>query len=175
MKKIYIIQMHTGTFWSRIVRRYTGYKYSHIGLSFDENCETIYSIGRKKYNNPVVGGFVVQSSHDEFYRVFDKVYCRIFEVSVSDKQYSLLKRSLSLFEKEPDKIKYDIGGTFLREITHRPCTRKNFYVCTYFVAEILQKAKIHNFRCEPSMVKPVDFENLPFSKEIYNGHYPVMA
>ena len=41
--KIYIIQMHTYTIPSRLIKRITNYEYSHIAISLDRNCNTIYS------------------------------------------------------------------------------------------------------------------------------------
>ena len=49
--KIYIIQMHTYTIPSRLIKRITNYEYSHIAISLDRNCNTIYSFGRKKYTS----------------------------------------------------------------------------------------------------------------------------
>ena len=40
--------MHTYTIPSRLIKRITNYEYSHIAISLDRNCNTIYSFGRKK-------------------------------------------------------------------------------------------------------------------------------
>ena len=46
MKKIYIILMHTNTIPSKLVRFFTRYKYSHVAISFNKNCDVTYSFGR---------------------------------------------------------------------------------------------------------------------------------
>ena len=48
--KIYIIQMHTYTIPSRLIKRITNYEYSHIAISLDRNCNTIYSFFFILYN-----------------------------------------------------------------------------------------------------------------------------
>ena len=50
MKKIYILLMHTYTIPSKIVKIFTNYEYSHVGISLSRECDEIYSFGRKKIN-----------------------------------------------------------------------------------------------------------------------------
>lgn len=44
MKKIYLILMHTYTIPSRLVRLFTRYEYSHVGISLEKECNKIYRI-----------------------------------------------------------------------------------------------------------------------------------
>ena len=48
--KIYIIQMHTHTMPSRLIKLFTHYKYSHIAISLTPECDKIYSFVRKQLN-----------------------------------------------------------------------------------------------------------------------------
>lgn len=50
-------------------------------------------------------------------------------------------------------------------------TSKNRYVCSYFVADVLQKAEIYNFNKKVCFIKPKDFEKLSILNEIYTGKY----
>lgn len=43
MKKIYILLMHTNTIPAKIIKFVTRYEYSHVGISLEKNCNTIYS------------------------------------------------------------------------------------------------------------------------------------
>lgn len=66
MKKIYLILMHTNTIPSKLVKFFTRYKYSHVAISLDKNCDTIYSFGRRKVNSILNGGFVIQKNKVSF-------------------------------------------------------------------------------------------------------------
>ena len=58
MKKIYIILTHTGTFLSRVIKAFTGNKFTHVSIALDRNMEYMYSFGRLRPYNPFLGGFV---------------------------------------------------------------------------------------------------------------------
>ncbi len=172
MKKIYIIQMHTGTFPSKIVKVLSCYPYSHVGISLDQNCETIYSFGRKSLYNFLNGGFVKQKSTDIFYQKYNKTLCRIYELQVTSEQLHALKRILEEFEKNTEQYKYDFVGLILRNVLHLPVVIKHHYVCSHFVAEMLYQIGY----CDliPYQMQPKDFEWLSGVKQIYYGRYPII-
>ena len=73
-------------------------------------------------------------------------------------------------EKNKNEYKYDFLGTAFRYF-NIPVTFKNKYVCSYFVASILEENNIYNFSKETCLIKPQDFENLDGFTEIYAGKY----
>ncbi|MBR5227136.1 MAG: hypothetical protein IKV94_00650 [Clostridia bacterium] len=170
MNKIYIILMHTNTMPSKIVKTFTRYKYSHVAIALDKSCNTLYSFGRKKVNSIINGGFVVTEKTGEFFKKFNKTECKIYELSISDEQYLALKNILETMEEHEQEYKYDFCGTVLR-FFKIPITFKNKYVCSYFVAYLLNQAKIYNFNKKLCFVYPKDFENIQESSEIYHGSY----
>lgn len=68
MEKIYLILMHTNTIPSKLVRLFTRYNYSHVAIFLNENCDTLYSFGRKKVNSILDGGFVIQQKQGDFFK-----------------------------------------------------------------------------------------------------------
>lgn len=70
--------------------------------------------------------------------------------------------------KSQNNYKYDFLGTFLRYIKI-PYKRKNKFVCSYFVGDVLEQAGIHKFNKETYFLRPKDFENIDNAKEIYSG------
>lgn len=170
MKKIYLILMHTNTIPSKLVKFFTRYKYSHVAISLDKNCDTIYSFGRRKVNSILNGGFVIQKKQGEFFKKFDKTTCRIYELDVNEEQYKDVKNILDNMQLNPSKYKYDFIGIIPRFLG-TPFTIKNRYVCSYFIADILEKAKIYKFNKKAYFVKPKDFETIQDSKQIYSGLY----
>ena len=170
MKKIYIIQMHSGTVPSILVRILTGYKYSHESISFNKDCDKIYSFGRKKVNNPFNGGFSIEYKNGPFFTKFNKTICRIYELEVTEEQYNDIKNIIDNMEKNRDKYKYDYLGIFLR-FFRIPISFKYKYVCSNFLAEVLEKANVYKFDKKTCFIEPKDFENIKGAKEIYVGSY----
>lgn len=168
--KIYIIQMYSNTFPSKLVKLVTKYKYSHIGICLDKECNLIYSFGRKSLNNFLNGGFVIEPKTGEFFKKFNQTTCRIYELEVDTNQYMGIKAKLDYMEQNEKAYKYDFWGTFLR-LFNIPISFKNRYVCSQFVAELLEEFNIHKFEKNTCFIKPRDFEKIEGIKEIYSGKY----
>lgn len=168
MKDIYILQMHTGTIPSIIIKFFTGYKYSHVLLSLDNSLTKMYSFGRKQLFNPLNAGLVIENIDGEFFKHFKKTQCRIYKLTISNKQYDKLKNILSKFEKNINEYKYDIIGLIFKCISI-PIKREKHYVCSQFVAEVLSEAKIYQFNKPTSLVKPKDFETINNTENIFSG------
>lgn len=173
MKKIYILLMQTNTIPARIIRFFTRYTYSHVAISFDKNCDITYSFGRKELKHPLNGGFIKEKKNGEFFEYFNKTKCKIYEVSVTDKEYTDAITIIENMEKNMDTYKYDFYGMIFR-FFNIPKTYENKYVCSYFVASVLEKANIYKFKKDICLVEPKDFEELNECsnvKEIYKGKY----
>lgn len=170
MKKIYILLMHTNTIPARLIQKVTNYKYSHVGIALQKDCNVIYSFGRKKLHSFLDAGFCVEYKDGEFFKTFHKTMCTIYEVPVTEEQYEKVKDIIHVMLLHSSQYQYDFIGIVLR-FFGIPLTFKNKYVCSYFVASVLQKAKIYQFQKRVCFIKPKDFENLRGFREIYTGRY----
>ena len=170
MKKIYCLLMHTNTIPARLIKLATKYDYSHVGISMDKSCNTIYSFGRKKYNSILDCGFKNEEKNGDFFKKFNKTVCKIYEIDVTNHQYRQVERILKTMVKHQSLYKYDFLGLFLR-IWDIPINVKNRYVCSYFVAHVLESAKICKFSKPTCLVRPKDFESINNLHEIYKGYY----
>ena len=169
-KKIYILQMYSGTIPSKIIRFFTKYEYSHVAISLDRSCNKIYSFGRKKLNSVLNGGFIEKSKYGEFYRKFKDTQCRIYEIEIEEEKYIALCKIVKNMKENSEKYKYDYIGIILR-FFKISIIFKNRYVCTYFIAKILRKSKIYKFNKKDCFVIPKDFEKIDNKVEIYSGNY----
>lgn len=170
MRKIYIIQMSTKTLPARLISLFTMYKYSHVAISFNRNCDVTYSFGRRKLYSIWNGGFVMENKNGKFFKRFKNTKCRIYELEVTNKQYNDLVRIVKKMKKNSDAYGYDYLGIILRYLKI-PVSFKNKYVCSYFVAELLREANICDFGKETCFVSPKDFEKVNGSHLIYTGKY----
>lgn len=168
--KIYIIQMHTKTIPSRVIKVMTRYKYSHMAISFDKRCNKLYSFGRRKYNSIFHSGFVCENKNGKFFKKFHDTRCRIFEVTVTKEQYNNLKRIVKQMEENKESLKYDYLGICLRYFKI-PVSFKNKYVCSYFVAKVLEEADIYKFSKKTYFIEPKDFDDINEFNLIYSGKY----
>ena len=170
MEKIYIILMDTKTIPSRVVSLFTLYRYSHVAISFDKKCDVIYSFGRRNLYWIFNGGFVVENKDGIFFKKFKDTRCKIYEIDVNKKQYDDLVKMVNDMNKNRDIYRYDYLGIILRYLGFN-ITFKNKYVCSYFVAKLLNDSDICVFDKDICFVKPKDFEKIDCLNLIYNGKY----
>ncbi|MBA9027096.1 hypothetical protein [Peribacillus huizhouensis] len=54
----YLLFTDTGTNLSKLIKLFTTQPFNHVTISFEAELSEIFSFGRKKHNNPFIGGFV---------------------------------------------------------------------------------------------------------------------
>ncbi len=170
MKKIYIVLMQTNTIPNKLISFFTRYEYGHVGISLNKNCDEIYSFGRRKVHSIINGGFTIERKDGPFFTFFKNTTCKIYEVDVNCLQYIRLKKIVNDMKKNSENYDYDLLGIILR-FFKIPYTRDNKYVCSYFVAYVLEKSGIYKFNKKACLVTPKDFSRIKIFKEIYTGKY----
>lgn len=168
-KYIYILLMHTGTILDRIIRVLTRYPYSHAALSLDDTYDKFYSFGRKKVHNIFYGGLVTYGKEGAFFKAFSNTKVQVLRLQVSRKSYAKLKSILHNYENYADMYKYDTKGLVIRFICNNDYKRDKYYVCTAFVADVLQRAKIYEFDKPVVRIKADDFTKIPGIEVVYEG------
>ena len=118
----------------------------------------------------LIGGFVKEKKDGKFFSHFNKTFTTIYEIDVSDKQYEDLKNTLEQMEENKKDYKYDFLGLIPRYFGV-PYSRKNKFVCSSFIAKLLEDAKIHKFNKKTCLAKPKDFEKIDNLKQVYCGYF----
>ena len=162
--------MHTNTKPAKFIKFVTKYEYSHVAISLGKECDVLYSFGRTKVHSILDAGFSIEVKNGEFFKAFNKTKCKIYELEVNDEQYAEVKNIIKDMESNKNEYKYDYFGIVPRYF-NIPVTFKNKYVCSYFVASLLEKANIYKFEKEPCFIKPEDFAEVKGLHEIYAGQY----
>lgn len=170
MKKVYIILMHTRTVPARLIRFFTRYRYSHAAIALDRSCQVLYSFGRRRPDSILDGGFCVEHQQGPFFRRFNRTVCKIYELEITDEQYEAVRCILERMTAHMEQYKYDYFGIVPR-FFGLPVRLRNRYVCSYFVAALLERAGICRFGKDAWFVTPRDFDLLLSSHEIYQGSY----
>ncbi len=166
MKKIYFVLTYTGTILSKIVKVYTKKEFSHSSISLDEDLNEMYSFARKNAYNPFIGGLMHEYIHEGTFKRFYKTKCIIYSFEITNKEYEKIKENIMEMYAHKDKYKFNIIGLLAVSI-NKKIKRENYYYCTEFVKEILDKSNVKNNL--PDIPKPEDLKDLPEVHEVYQG------
>lgn len=156
MKKLYILTTYTGTTLSYLIKRITNVPYAHVSLGLDKELTKVYSFGRKHQSNPIFAGFVREYIDAGLYKNKINTKCRVYSIDVTDEQYESALILLNRFIDNKKKYKYDALALFslLRE---SPRDNEYKYVCSQFVAYILESIGINIFDKYYRLITPMDF------------------
>jgi len=170
---VYLILSDTGTLFTRCIKLFTKKPHNHASISFDSQLIEVYSFGRKKPNNPFIGGFVKEDIRDDF---FKNACCAIYSIRVTKEQHDKMKEIIHQMEKEKHCYRYNLLGLFFI-MFNIPFPRKNAYFCSQFVASVLHESGALYWSKHPSLVTPYDLLDDYKMEHIYEGklqHYYLM-
>lgn len=164
--------MNTGTIPSKIISTFTHYNYSHVVLSLDDKYQKLYSFGRKEVHNFLNAGLVTDGINSDFFKTFNETMCKVYKLDIDNKKYNCLRKILKEYEKNMNLYKYDLKGLIVRFFyQNSETTRENYYVCTQFVAEVLEKSGIFKFPKASCLIRPEDFNDIPGIINIFEGKF----
>lgn len=168
MRTIYIMLSHSGSMFSKAIKICSRDRYTHVSIALDEDLNELYSFGRIKPYNPMIGGFVREDIVNGTYRRFPETKCAIYALEIEDYQYTRLKRELNKFKRDSRRYGYNFIGV-LSAAFNKPIHRKYSYFCSQFVSEILQKSGIEIINKDPRLTSPMDFSRCNGLECIYEG------
>ena len=168
VKWVYIMLTDTGTWLTRLIKKYTDAPYNHVSIGLDENFNSLYSFGRRKPTNPFYGGFVKEDVVSGTYRLYPDTICAMYRIKVTEKQYRRIKRIIKKFERKKNKYTYNFIG-LLTVTIDKPIKRRTSYFCSQFVTEVFKQAGIELFQKSSGLVTPDDFRKLEQLELVYEG------
>ena len=168
MKHIYVILSQTGTALNRIITAFTKEGLGHASLSFHDDLHIMYSFGRRRPNNPFLGGFVKESPDFGTFRRFKHTYAEVFAFEVEDETYYAMLSYVENMYREREKYHYNYKGLFLATFGI-PHQQSKCYYCSEFVAKMLVKFGIVPEDTFGGIIHPMDLYALPGSLPVYAG------
>lgn len=165
MKEIKIVLTQTNTIISKTLKALSNYPYNHISISFENDCSTMFSFGRKITWFPLIGGFVKEDINSGVFKMHPETKCKIYKLEVTDEDYNAITMRLNNFLAKPDKFRYSFLNVFLIRF-NIPYQREYHYVCSSFVTYLL--SGIIPLEKEISLVTPDDYNGLDLNAE-YEG------
>lgn len=164
-QKIYLLLTDTGSVLTRTIKLFTRKKYNHVSLAFDAALADTFSFGRKKANNPFIGGFIHEDVTSDFY---SQAKCAVYALTVSEEQASVMRGYVSSFEKDKEKYHYNLLG-LLPALFNKEWDRENYYFCSHFVSTVLVEGDVLRANKPVTLMRPADvLEALPFVP-LYEG------
>ncbi|WP_449620959.1 hypothetical protein [Robertmurraya sp. Marseille-Q9965] len=163
--EIYIVLTDTGTVFTRFIKLFTKKPLNHASLSFTKELDSTFSFGRKRPNNPFVGGFVKE---DMAGRLFKYADCAIYKCSVSKLQYEHMREFVRQIEHNQYCYKYNFIGLF-GVLFNKSIDVENAFFCSQFVSTVLNSGAIQINSKPSSLVRPSDFMESKNLQLIYEG------
>ncbi|MBU5436511.1 hypothetical protein KQI42_00745 [Tissierella sp. MSJ-40] len=165
---IYILLTHSGSILSKCIKTYTREPYSHVSIALDHTLNELYSFGRIKPNNPLIGGFVKEDIIRGTYSRFPNTTCALYSLEISNLQYNKLRKEIHKFKSEKEKYGYNLIG-LIGVMLDVPMEKEYNYFCSQFVATLLYNSGVYLFRKSAGLVSPKDFRQCRNLELMYEG------
>ncbi len=121
-------------FWSKVVYYVLGRGYSHAAISVDNAGETFWSFNFKGFR---------RERPEKNRHIISKSVC--YKLRVSEMEYKKISEMIEEFQSKRFEWRYNLIGLLLSRI-HISHTRRKYYYCSEFVAELLEKAQVYRFK-----------------------------
>lgn len=164
-QEVYILLTDTSTLLTKAIKLYTKKPYNHASISLDGELQHIYSFGRKRANNPFIGGFVKENPRGEIMR---EANCAIYSIRVTEGQKRRIKQFILQMEAEKNLYRYNFIG-LIAFAFHKQIDRKRAYFCSQFIAVLLQECNVTSFDKPPAFISPADLQTVPCMELVYQG------
>lgn len=169
MKEVYIVTTYTGTVLSSMIKHLSKVPYAHVSISLDQALSPMYGMGRVYARTPIIAGLVQENISQGLYALKPNTKCRVYSLMISEQQYDKLRYNLNSTWKNRKSYKYDVKALIRLKINKPKPIKENKYVCSNFVADILEMSGIKIFEKPSYMIQPKDFLNNNKLQLVYEG------
>ena len=152
---LYVVLSSTGSAAGELIRKVTKKEYSHASLSFDQDLRTIISYnGGENIYEPGLNQEML-----EFFNQKEDANIIIYKIKATKKQKSLALEEVRKINSFGSS--YNLLGLIV-PYSHR----ENIMFCSQFVYTILRAVGLHYFDKKPEDVKPTDFVELDYKRNL---------
>lgn len=152
---LYVVLSSTGSAAGELIRKVTKKEYSHASLSFDQDLHTIISYnGGENIYEPGLNQEML-----EFFNQKEDANIIIYKVKATREQKSHALEEVRKINSLGSS--YNLLG-LLVPYSHR----ENIMFCSQFVYTILKTVGLHYFEKKPEDVKPTDFVELDYKRNL---------
>ena len=167
---VYILVCQTGTNIARMLKIFTRKPYNHVSVSSDIRLEEMNSFCRNNPTRPLPATFNREVVGKGTLGQYSYIPCEIYRIPVTQKQKELFNNNLEYFKNNREYFSYNCLGLGLIFL-HIAFRRKNKFVCSQFVAYIMEKSGIRLDIPKPScLYTPEDFRHIDSAELVYTGN-----
>lgn len=156
-KYVYILVTQSGTGVSKMLRWVTHDPYNHVSLALDANLQKMYSYGRRRLHNPLVGGFVHETPQTGVFAYYKDTDAVVVRLPLHEEVYKKLEARMREMYRHRKEYHYDFLGVMLAYFGKTKARNHKSY-CSKFVAGELQNAGVT--LPQKAVYRPVDFLEL---------------
>lgn len=167
--EVYVILTDTGSMLTKLIKMFTKDSYNHASIAFSKELDSPYSFGRKRANNPFIGGFVKENMTD---KIFEDAPCAIYSRKVSELEYEQMLAFVQRIEKQQQEYKYNFIGLF-GVLLNMQIKRRNAFFCSEFVTTIFNNGGIMVNSKPACLVKPNELIKGEGFQLVYEGQLDV--
>lgn len=168
MKNIYVSLIKTNSPIGKFVCRIKKDRVTHAAIALDENFETLYGFGRKHKWRPDKGYFRKESYVEGYYGRYKTLPGFVLKIEVTDEQYNKVINILREFVQNDKRYHYSVIK-LLSNIVDIKVQDDNGFICSEFVAYVLQGAGIAKFDKPLNLVRPQTLLDTISANIIYQG------
>lgn len=162
---VYIVLTDTGTWFTKLIKCFTRSPLNHASISFSKNLKETFSFGRKRANNPFIGGFVKEDLNSKLFR---NATCAIYRCHVSAVAFEKMQNAIRQMEDQKQNFKYNFLGLF-GVIFNKEIKREKAFFCSQFVATILQNGGVKVNSKPANLIRPCDLAESEVTHQVYAG------
>lgn len=166
-EKLYIVLVRTPGIFAVLIRIFLHFEFIHVVLGLDKSLEHCYSFGRRDPRYPIISGFE-RERMDQVQKKFKKARIAQYEIKCTKEQKKQIIDKLRYYTANNLKYKYTILGIPCA-VLGIPYHQKHHYMCSQFVARILEDCGVRKFQRHYTLMTPKDFYLMNNKKTIYIG------
>ncbi len=159
-RKIFVLLTQFPGRGAQALRYWSGCPYTHVSIGLDEDMNTFYSF--------VFKGFIIEDI-GRYNRPGRKPFpCELYSMEVSEETYQEVRAYIDTFVRKRSDLHYSRIGLAL-SLAGIPWKIRDGYICSYFVAEILQKCTDAQIKKYSTLCMPKDFSRSRHLEMVFRG------
>lgn len=168
-RQIYVVLTDTGTWFSQIIKLYTGHPLNHSSIALDSDLTELYSFGRKHRLNPISAGFVRERVVGDLIRSPQRpTNCAIYSCTINESTYKQIYSRIQFMDRNRELYRYNLLGVVGLAFRIR-IARKNAFFCSQFVASLFQEHGERLLDKDADYTIPDDFRHCMKLELVYFG------
>lgn len=168
MKSVYVLLTRTKTLPARFIHKMTGDAFTHASIALDKDLNELYSFARRSMRFPLIAGLIQEDIYTGIFAQNLDASCILYEIKVSDIVYNSIKFRIEYMMEHYELYRYNFLGLAMN-FFGIPYQRRYHFLCSQFVAYVLDRYGVIKFQKNINLIKPVDFCHQPELNEVYRG------